>query len=356
MNRELPYSIGTGDHERAHRMAAVAMAHSVACAIVALVGFGLFIPWSFTNQTEWRWPLIAMALVASSNFYYGYIQSTLRSATDFQRLGRLQLIQAMLVTTQPLLAWQWGFPGFCAHAAAQAVLLVLLAHRIRPFRVAPHFDTKIAATLLATGVPLFLGSYLQMLAGSLDRIVLLRSSGIEALGYFAPAVAAFGAMTVVPGSLTNYFYPKLSFEAGRGDSRLQLWHSVTFAVSRSVLLMAPLLLIGWFVIPPLVDALIPAYTRSVPAMQVALLSGIALAAATCTTLLGVLKAWRSLYLYLAVLLVSKAIFTTIGSRHDDPILGVAIGSALSLLLSAGLSVWLVYRATHLKPDRSRSTP
>jgi O-antigen/teichoic acid export membrane protein len=346
MNRDLPFAIGAGEQEAARRMAGIALAHSLLCALIALISLASFIPATLSWQPEWPWAISAMAIVASTNFYYGYIQSTMRSSSDFDRLGKLQIVHAVSSTAQPLLAYLWGFAGFCLHAALQALLLVALAHRIRPYRVSPLYDRPLVGKLLRTGIPLFVSGYLQMLAASIDRFTLVRFSGLEELGYYAPVLAVFGAMTVVPGVMVNFFYSRLSFQAGRGDSPDQLWRSAAFALTRSLAVMAPLTIVGWLLIPPVVEQVLPGYARSTPAMQVALFSGVGLAASTCTTLLGVLRAWQALYAYVAVLLTTKVLFTIAGTTFPDPVFGVAVGSSLAVALSAGVSVWLAYRKTH----------
>jgi len=344
MNRELPYLLGRGERDEALRVAGMAQLHAVVCSGLAALAFGgaVWVCWGW--GPDWRWALASMAVLASATSYLGYIQATFRSSDDFRRLTHLQLSQAATTLLLPVFAAEWQFRGFCAHAALQAVVIALFAHRIRPLRVEPSWCGTAAKTLLATGLPLFVSGYLLTAAAGLDRLILLHVAGVEALGYYAPAMAVVGAMSVLPNALAAYLYPKLSFRLGQGHSPEQLWRAAASAMAISALVALPLVALVWAFAPTIVAALLPAYGRGVPAIRAASVTGLAMTTSVCTAVLSTLKAWRRLYAYVAILFGLKIVLPWYGARAADPVAGVAIGSMWASAVGGAVAVYLVHRS------------
>ncbi len=352
MNRELPYLLGRNDTAAAYRTAQIAQLHALLCSVLAAAGFSLSLVFLGTWGEAWLWGLAAMLVVAAAGFYNGYLQATFRSHKEFDRLSKVQWLQAAFLLLLPAFAWRWGFAGFCAHAALQAMLVTGCAHALRPIRLPPAFDWKVARQLLATGLPLFVSSYLYVVGLGLERVVLLYRGHVQALGMYAPAVAVLSAMAVVPAAVSMYLYPRISFHLGQTQDPRQLWKLSRFAIAASVGCGLPVVLLGWPLIPPVVAEWFPAYAPAVPAMRISLLTGLMLGFASGTTLLGSLKAWKLQYIYVGTFLAAKAFFPWYWSSGPDPVTGVAWGGLLAATVTAVVAVWVAYRATHQETGRA----
>lgn len=346
MNRELPYLFGRNQTAAAYRTAQIAQFHAMLCSVLAAAGFAVSLVFLWTWGEAWTWGLAAMLIVAATGFYNGYLQATFRSHEEFDRLSRVQWLQAAFLLLLPVFAWRWGFAGFCVHAALQGILVTGCAHALRPIRRPPAFDWKVARQLLATGLPLFVSSYLYAVGLGLERVVLLYRGDVALLGMYSPAVAVLSAMAVVPAAVAMYLYPQMSFRLGQTQDPRQLWKLSRFAIAASVGCGLPVVLLGWPLIPPVVAEWFPAYTPAVPAMRISLLTGLMLGFASGTTLLGSLKAWRLQYIYVGTFLAAKAFFPWYWSSGPDPVTGVAWGGLLAVTVTAVVAVWVAYRATH----------
>jgi O-antigen/teichoic acid export membrane protein len=342
MGRELPFALGSGDVLRAQRIAATALACNAAAS--AVVGAAFLAPLAWSSGETWRLGLAAMAVVGASNLYLAYLQATFRSDADFARLTRVHLLQATLAALMPVAVYAFGFAGLCLHAALQSLLATGYAHALRPLRVAPRFEPGIARELLATGLPLFAAGYLQLFASGFDRVILLERGGVEAVGYYAPALAVLGALGVVPGAVATYVYPRMSYALGQGRTPRALGRMAFTAAAVSVAAGVPLALLGWFASPPLIERYFPQYGASVPAVRWSLVAGVLWGLASVTTLLGSLKAWRSLALYIGVLLVARWTLPWLLSGRHDPLVGVARGNACAAAVVGALSLLLALRA------------
>src|SRR5262249_54096784 len=182
-------------------------------------------------------------------FYLSYLQATFRSDSDFARLARVNWVQAGLALLLPLMVYAFRFVGLCVHSALQSMAVTAYAHAVRPLRVEPHFDRARLWTLLATGLPLFVSSYLQTLAVGFDRVILLRRGSVETVGYYAPALAVLSAMAIVPGAITMFVYPRMSYALGQGRTGRELRGMAVKAAGLSLGVSVPVAVLGFLVAP-----------------------------------------------------------------------------------------------------------
>ena len=118
------------------------------------------------------------------------------------------------------------------------------------------------------------------------------------------------------------------------------------ATGATCLAMVPVIAIGWFAIPPLIEGFFPKYTDAIEPAQLLLLSGLFTGISAGTAVLASLKDWLALGIF-AVLNVGAFWFLPNHFMEGgDPLMGVATGwlAARAALLPAGLI--LIYLATH----------
>jgi O-antigen/teichoic acid export membrane protein len=345
LGRELPFALGRADRPAAERIAATSLAWNTVCS--GLAGLAFVVAWVvlWPAGPAWRVALPAMAVVSASNFYLAYLQATLRSDSDFQGLTRVQWTQAGTGLLMPFMVSALGFPGLVLHAALQSLILTGLAHGLRPLQVAPSFDTKIASQLLVTGLPLFLSGYVQTLAVGFDRVILLHKGTVATLGYYAPAVAVLSAMAIVPGALSSYVYPRMSYVLGRGGTRNDVRRMALSSAALSLAAGLPLAVAGWLLAPAAIARFFPQYVASIPAVRWSLLSGLLWSLSPAAQVLGSLKAWPELAAYVALLLFSRWTFPWVLAGSYEPLEGVARGNLIAAAVTGAASLWLVHRAT-----------
>jgi O-antigen/teichoic acid export membrane protein len=344
LGRELPFALGRGDREQAERIVATALAWNTVGSALSGLAFVVASAFLWSAGGAWRVSLPAMAVVSACNFYLAYLQATFRSDSDFERLTRVQWAQAGIGLLMPLMVRVLGFPGLALHAALQAVVVTGLAHALRPLPIAPRFETKMARQLLATGFPLFLSGYLQTLAVGFDRLILLHRGTVSTVGYYAPAVAVLSAMAIVPGAVSSYIYPRMSYTLGRGGTRDEVGRLALRGAAISVAAGLPLAVAGWLVAPAAISRFFPQYLASIPAVRWSLLSGVLWGLSPAAQLLGSLKAWPQLAIYVGLLVVTRWTFPFVLSEGGDPLEGVARGNLLAATVTGVASLWLVRRA------------
>ena len=187
-----------------------------------------------------------------------------------------------------------------------------------------------------------------MLAAGFDRVILLQRGNVASVGYYAPAVAVLAALGVVPGAVAAYVYPRMSYALGQGRSARALGRMALVAAAASVAAGLPLALVGWFAAPPAIARFFPRYVPSIPAVRWSLVAGVLWSLAPAATFLGSLKAWRSLSLYVGVLLATRWTLPWFLSGRQEPLVGVARGNACAAAIVGVLSLILALRAMRLR--------
>ncbi len=137
-------------------------------------------------------------------------------------------------------------------------------------------------------------------------------------------------MAIVPGAVATYVYPRMSYALGQGKAAAGLRGMALAgrASSRS----PPAFRwrsAGWLAAPPVIERFFPQYVASIPAVRWSLVAGLLWSVSPAAGVLGSLKAWRSLAVYVAVLVVARWFVPWILSGIYEPLEGVARGNVLA---------------------------
>lgn len=355
LGRELPFAIGRQDRARANAIVATASSYNIVCGLVSGAAFLVAIPFFWSAGRPWRVALPAMAVQSACNLYLAYLTATFRSDREFSRLSKVQTTQAALSLLLPVSVIAFGFPGLCVHSALQTVITTIQAYRLRPFKVPARFDWPVAKELVLIGLPLFTAGYLQLVSAGFDRIILIARGGIETVGYYAPAIVVISAMTVVPGALATYVYPRMSYALGMGHGRNTLGRMAWRVGAVSLTVQLPICLVGWWAAPYVTRYFVPQYVASVGAVRWSLIAGLVWSFTPVTQALGSLKAFKALAVYVGVLLAARWSLPWLLSGVMSPLEGVALGNVLAGITMAFVSLVLVRGATgRIAPNGDQS--
>ncbi|MBI4508419.1 MAG: oligosaccharide flippase family protein [Deltaproteobacteria bacterium] len=345
MNRELPYFLGRGEEERGRQVAATALLHAILTGAMVFAGFAIAGLAIDSGKPGWQLAALARSIAAGTGFYFSYLTGTFRSNKSFKALAGIQLAQAGLALLMPVFAYAWGYNGFCLHAVLQSVILAGICHAKRPLRIRPAFHAEAWSLLWRTGFHLFISAYLLTLVRGLENVFLFRRGGEAMVGIFAPALAVSHAMEVLPAALSSYVYPRMSFRFGETSDASRLSRMTFWTMGLALALCVPLVLVGWVCLPWVVERLVPKYSAALPAMRIALLTGMLLSVITGTSVLRALKKWTLLYGFIALVGTAKLIAVGLMAGGDSPVMGVAWGGLVSAVVAAGAAVIACRMAT-----------
>lgn len=226
-----------------------------------------------TEDPAWRVILAGVAATAVLERLWFHATTFLRAQGGVREFALVELAHAALQLIVPLaLALLWGLDGaILGLAVAYGGGLALMWGRV-PLR--PVWCWASTRTMIRLGLPVTVGVLLQLLLGSVDRLVLAAVSGVELLGQYAFAVSVASIGAAGGFVVRTAVFPEI-FHAARHGTQAA-WVSdlerllVSFAWALSLLLGC--LSLG---IEPLVGRWLPDYAAAVPAARIYVFTGVA---------------------------------------------------------------------------------
>jgi O-antigen/teichoic acid export membrane protein len=338
MQREVAAAIGRGDEEAAVGLRRTAVGFVLLVYGVALaVLLGVLVPLGLVAATP-RLGLMVALLISQQAFAMAFTH--MKARTDFRAASRLQFASSL---TYPLAAvggaYLSGLDGFLAGLVATYVLLGIGAATATPGLFAPLFDVGASLRLLRIGFPIMLVGISYTLFATVDRWVIQGAMGAEALGHYALAIMALGAVGLLPSVVVQQVYPRMAMAWAR-DRR---WSALEPLVARqrwSALAIAlPAAAVTAVVAPWGIRTFLPGYEPAIPAllvsMTIPLISVVGQGYGNAFNVVG-LQGWYLAAILLAAatnLAVSLSLVGTLG------LVGVAIGTAAGFAaLAAALLV------------------
>ena len=342
LDQLVPRRLVEGDPHRTSQLKRAALFNVVVLSLL-FAAFGL--GWASIGSSRMRdmWhlsglglALLCVLLVNASNLG----TSILRSHGDIGALASWFVIQGLVGSGLGLvlMIWlgRWGLLwGWLAGCLLAFLFLAWRGRHELPFWPTPAVESL---DLLQVGLPLYLFSASSIVMRNLDRIVVLRFLGTQALGYYGLSVNVLTLLMAIPDSFTYVSYPILvrRFTEGGNDpesirSRVE---RLVRGVSVGLPLAAGLCALG---ARDLVHAVLPRYDACVEPLRVLAFgaTGLSLSAFASIVLMTVGR---------RIILVPSAVFLTAMSgglqllslRWNGGLLGIAAASSVAYLVSGAV--------------------
>jgi len=346
LDQLVPVRLVEGDAQRTMRLKRAALFNVV---VLSLLFSACGLAWASVGSSRMRanWHLSGLAMAFACVLLVNLANlgtSILRSHGDIGGLTRWFVLQGLVGSGLGLVLMFWfGRWGLLwGWLAGCFVAFVFVAYRGR--QVLPHTPSPSAEglDLLQVGIPLYVFSASGLVMRNLDRIVVLRFLGTQALGYYGLSVNVLTLLMAVPDSLAYVSYPQLvkRFEEAGGDPA-----AIRERVDRLVravavtLPLAACLCALWA--RELVHALLPRYDACVPALRILAFGATGLALSTFASIVLMTVGRR-------IILVPSAMFLTalsgglqiLSLRWNGGLAGIAAAAAGAYLLSGGVLLTL----------------
>lgn len=307
LSRELPFYLGKKKSNIAIGLAKTSLSIVSVNTLLVFI-FGLFFIWYATIKSSSSSltynTIISIVGLMALQFYTNYLLSTYRSSNSFKRLTQIYVGMSAFILISLLIVMYYGYLGHIIRIPLIALLQLILLHVFRPFKIKPKFKLRFFKMLTSTGIPLFVFNYLTLIANTFGRLIILQLGTVLELGLYSPAIAVNTAMRLIPVTLMQYVYPKLSFIAGESNSKKKIWRLAVKVSFYVFLILIPITTIGFFIIPWLIESIFPNYIEGVFAAQLAIISGLFSGASIgFVTSLNTMKAFK----HIGTLSIARAI-------------------------------------------------
>ena len=221
------------------------------------------------------WRAVLAGLAATTLVERAFFQGTtfLRAQATVPEFAAIELAHAVLqLALTVTLAAVWGLPGAVAGLAlGYAGGVAMLRGRVP---IGLRWSWPATRSLIRIGLPVTLAGLMQILVGSVDRVIVAAFLGVEALGQYAFAVAVASLGTAAGLIVRTAVFPDLFHAARHGSA--DAWVAdmerllLGMAWVLSLALAAAALAIG-----PLVRQFLPDYALAVGPARIFVFSGVA---------------------------------------------------------------------------------
>lgn len=302
IGRELPYFLGKGEKEKAYHLTAVAQFWIIIIATFSFLGMTAVAIYQLT---------VGNFKAAAGWFTYGisiffmfyadrYLMSTYRTNKEFNKLALIDVYQSVANCLAVGFVYIGHFYGLCLRNLAMVSTNAVFLWKWRPIQVKPKWNKAAFFHLFKIGFPNLIVGQVNVLWGAINSSLLLTWMGKKELGLYSIALLASSTLILIPQSLSQIVYPRMSEMLGKGKDIKSLFNFIMKPALLVTVAMLPIVLIGWWVLPVVTAKLLPNYIAGVEAGQWALLQVLVLSSASVNNVFTVVKR-QDLYLISAAL-------------------------------------------------------
>lgn len=353
-NRDYPRVLGSGDAEAAEQLRRTVFTYLLALYLaVAVLGASaclLLVRLGAAERLLGVGTALNCVAVGLSTLYNFFDNSAKSEGRVVFASGVWVFRTVLLVLVGFFAVPRWGYWGiFAAVILSAAAPFLFYLRRI----VALRFSLDRAALweLMKTGSPLLISAIIWTVMMSVDKFVILAFMTMTDLGVYSTALLGFSTLVLVPSSISQIFYIKMSRKFGETGSREALLECADRFSHSVSLCTGAVSLCAYYGLPLLIHTFIPGYAGGIQAAQI-LVVGVSLYGTTMmySNVFSILKLNARLVANSVLLCClnfgfSTAFVLVFGRRIEH----VAYGTALSYALFSVFLVLVLGRATGRSP-------
>lgn len=278
---------------------------------------------------------IASSATAILNVLENFATSTVRMDGKFNYSATIGILKTFVAVIVGLFfVKKFGYYGLYTMPliASGAAIMLYFNNSIR--KTCFSIDKKILRQSIKTGVPLLINNLVWTVMTSVDKFVILYFMTTSDLGNYSVALLGFSTIVLIPQSISQVFYYKMSIVYGESKSIPKLIDMASEYTKVVSLFSSIAAIVGFYMLPIFINIFMPNYNEGTQAAQI-LIIGVALYSTTMlfSNIFSVLKLNRLLLELTFILCIFNVILSTsfciiFGKNIEN----VAIGTSFSYAL------------------------
>ncbi|WP_167511277.1 oligosaccharide flippase family protein [Pseudobutyrivibrio xylanivorans] len=341
-NRDYPQALGRKDFDAARKMKNSAMTFML--MVYALI-FTVFEAWVLLRyhgvigvdqeKTYYAFGYALCPIMILLKSFDDMSNATVRMNGKYNKSAIIGFVRTVLALGIGILILNIaGYYGLYAMTMSSAILGIVLFHKDSMKGARLEFDFSYMKLMVLGGLPLLINSLIWTIVQNVDKHVILTFMDTDALGVYTVPTMGFTTMVLVPQTISQVFYIKISHLYGAHQDEKELLDKAGYFTSITALISGAACLFVFYVMPIFVRFFMPAYTDGTVATQI-LVIGVAIYATTMIygNIFSVLKLNKSLIANSVALCIFNIIFSSaLVVFVEKSINMVAIGTGLSYAL------------------------
>jgi len=270
--REVPYYVGKRREEKAEEVKNLTVSFQTTTALITSFGICLaallikdkLMPMMFFG-------LFGIAILIVLDRINGFLITLLRAYKQLELVSKQMVLSGIInLGLIALFTYPFKLYGF--------ILAMLFSYLFNIIYNCYHFKFNFRYTLnrqifslISFGLPLMMLSFLESILKSIDKIMIVKMLGFEALGLYSVALMASNFLASLPNAIAVIIIPHFQEKFGERDSTIDLKHYVDQTAEALSYFMPLIIGICWIVLPFFVHIFLPKYIEGVQAAQVLIL-------------------------------------------------------------------------------------
>lgn len=341
-NRDYPQALGRKDYEAAGKMKNTAITFMLMIYAVIFIVFEAWVLIRYHGsigqdqfQTYYAFGYAMCPVMILLKSFDDMSNATVRMNGKYNKSAIIGFIRTVLALGIGVLTLRAvGYYGLYAMTMSSAILGIILFHKDSLKGAKLDFDFSYMKVMILSGLPLLINSLIWTIVQNVDKHVILTFLDTDALGVYSVPTMGFTTMVLVPQTISQVFYIKISHLYGAHQDEKELLDRAGYFTSITSAISGLACVFVFYVMPVFVHYFMPMYADGTAATQI-LVIGVAIYATTMIygNIFSILKLNKSLIANSVALCIFNIIFSSaLVLFVQRSINMVAIGTGLSYAL------------------------
>ncbi len=347
-NRDLPQLIGARKMEDARKtrdtsISFIWLMYVAVCLVTMVVLTIIRLSNGLSDKYYFGYMLAMVYLIVDTTATF--CMNTTRIYGDFNYSAMVNIVKTLIALTMGLIGiFLFGYYGLYLMPISGGIASIVLYYSRSLKGIHLHIDRPVLKDAMWSGIPLMLNTFVWTIMGSVDKFVILIFMTTTDLGIYTVPLMGFTTMVLIPQTISQVFYYKISIAYGESGDEKQLVALCNKFTRVTTLCTGAVAVLAYYILPIFVELVMPMYTDGIYPAQI-LLVGVAIYGTTMLygNIFSVMKWNRDLIVNSVILCIFNIIFSTgmvliLGRDIENVALGTAISYTLySFLLLKRLS-------------------
>ncbi|WP_034857901.1 lipopolysaccharide biosynthesis protein [Hungatella hathewayi] len=348
-NRDYPQFLGAEKSEEARKLKNTAFCFVILIYLILMIIVDSAILLLYSNallEKHYFWGYLLCPITVLLETIASFCIYTERMEGRYNMTAAVSLIKTVAAIILGLFAIKkWFYYGLYIMPITGSLLSIAFYFKTSLKTIRFKIDITTLKYSIHTGLPLLINSLVWTIMSSVDKFIILFFMTTEDLGVYSVPLMGFSTMVIVPQTISQIFYYKISRIYGETNSTHKLidqCNQYTLLTSACTGITA---IVAYYLLPILVDIFMPNYHAGIKPAQI-LIVGVAIYSATLlySNIFSVLKLNLDLLVNTVVLcifnIVTSTLFVMINGRQVE---NVAVGTAMSYFLYSLLLLLRIHK-------------
>ena len=339
MNREwIVYKDNEGESDKAREVINTSFS---ALSIVSLIFLIASISSIFVFEGISKWYMSLLFIIAITEQYKNFFINYFRLLNNLNMINLIELLNG--IGTLILILLLGGSFKILGVLFAMTIIgiVIFLVSIIKVPKINIKINKEILKTLISIGIPLLIYNLGFYILTTIDRFVIIKFLGNEALGYYTFANQMATATLVFISSILFLFYPKMISKYNSGDNS-EIIKSIYSYTGLIELFNIVFIFIGVIVIKPFIDIILPNFKGSISTYNILLMAIIMSNFSYFSNVFIIAKKKQNVLVVVQILsIIINLLLNILGVKLNLDIIGVAIATLITNTIYSFIQHYIV---------------